>query len=195
MTNETPAPEATPTPQAGEDATVAEQEQPNTGQDTGTWTLDAAVVEIGKLRKEAAQHRTAAKAAERDREKAQAAALAEQGKYKELYEAAQAKVAAMEPALARLDAVIAATTEANERRLAAIPDGMKSLVPDYDDPLKLAAWLDANSAVFQKPIPPKMDAGAGGNSGGPVVDEAKLAAQAVRIGVDPKLYIEAHKRG
>lgn len=194
MTNETPAPEATPTPQAGEDATVAEQEQPNTGQDTGTWTLDAALAEIKKLNSEAAKYRVAARTAEKAKAEAEAAAMAEQGKFKELYEQAQAKLAELEPAQAKLDELIAAAQAANQKRIDALPDTLKGLVPDYDDPLKLAAWLDANSAVLQKQPAPALDGKAGGAGGAAAVDEAALKARAVRLGLNPDLYVQAHKQ-
>ena len=77
---------------------------------------------------------------------------------------------------------------ANERRIAAIPEQMRTLVPEYDDPLKLAAWLDANAAVFSRPAPPPMDGRAGGNGGGPLLDEAAIKAQAIRLGLDPEGY-------
>ncbi len=68
-----------------------------------TWTLDAAVSEIEKLRKEAAKHRTAANAAEKAKAEAEAAALTEQGKYKELYEKAQAEAKATADKLAQVE--------------------------------------------------------------------------------------------
>jgi hypothetical protein len=62
--------------------------------------------------------------------------MAEQGKYKELYQSVKAKADAADALQERLDAITAQAQAANERRIAAIPDAMKSLVPEYDDPLK-----------------------------------------------------------
>lgn len=168
------------------------QEQPNTGQQT-EWTLDAALAEIKNLRNENAKHRNAAKAAEKARADEAAKALAEQGKFKELYEQAQARLTALEPLEARVQELTERTQAANEKRINAIPETMRGLVPEYDDPFKLAQWLDANSAVFAKTLAPSLDAGAGGNVAGNAVDEAKLRAQAIRLGVDPVKYIEARK--
>ena len=196
MSDITPAQAATPEPQVGDgkaDETVA-QEQPNTGQASSTWTLDAALAEIKKLNAESAKYRVAAKQAEKAKADAEAAALAEQGEFKKLYEQAQAKLAELEPAQAKLDELIAAAQAANQKRVDALPDAMKSLVPDYDDPLKLAAWLDANSAVFQKQPAPVLDGKAGGAGGGAAVDEAALKAQAVRLGLNPDLYVQAQKQ-
>jgi hypothetical protein len=113
--------------------------------------------------------------------------MAEQGKFKELYQSAKAKADAADALQERLDAITAQAQAANERRVAAIPENMRSLVPEYDDPLKLAAWLDANAAVFSRPTPPPLDGRAGGN-GTPAVDEVKVKEQAVRLGLDPETY-------
>lgn len=176
--------EPTPEPQAGNGQ--PEPEQPK----GSAWTLDAAVAEIEKLRKEAAKHRTAANAAEKAKADAEAAALTEQGKFKDLFEKAQARVTALEPLEERMTALTEATKAANEKRVAAIPEGMRGLVPEYDDPFKLAQWLDANSAVFSKPLPPKLDGGAGGAGNGSVtVTDDEVQAFATRFGLDPR-YVD-----
>lgn len=176
-------------------AATGQPEQPNTVAQTAApeWTLDAALAKIKELNNENAKHRNAAKAAEKAAELAEAAKLAEQGKYKELYESSQAKLADYEPMQARLQELTERTTAANAARINTIPEAMKGLVPDYDDPFKLAAWLDANSAVFQKPVVPSLDAGAGGSNAGNGVDEARERARAVRLGLNPDLYIQAQK--
>jgi hypothetical protein len=66
---------------------------------------------------------------------------------------------------------------------------MRGLVPDYDDPFKLSAWLDANSAVFQKPQAPSLDAGAGGNRNGAAVSDDVINELAARWRVKPE-YID-----
>jgi uncharacterized coiled-coil DUF342 family protein len=48
--------------------------------------------------------------------------MAEQGKYKELYQSAKAKADAADALQERLDAITAQAQAANERRIAAIPD-------------------------------------------------------------------------
>jgi hypothetical protein len=181
------AQEATPEVQATE-GTQTVPEQPNTtGQGTDTtWTLDAALAEIKKLRAEAAGYRREKTAAEKARETAEQAALTEQGKFKELFEKAQPKIADYDSLKERYDAMVAHIQEMNDRRIAAIPDSMKSLVPDYDDPQRLAAWLEANAATLTKPVAPSLDGGAGGNRGVAPVTEEEVAAFAQRMGVDPR---------
>jgi hypothetical protein len=183
--------EPTPEVQAAE-GQQTEPEQPKTGHETTTaWTPESAEAEIKALRAEAAKYRNERKAAEKARETAEAAALAEQGKFKELFEKAQPKIAEYDALKERYDALMAQVQETNARRIATIPEAMKSLVPDYDDPTRLAAWLDANSAVFAKPVAPSLDGRAGGNSGAPTVDEVAVKAQAVRLGLDPEIYYKA----
>jgi hypothetical protein len=65
---------------------------------------------------------------------------------------------------------------------------MKSLVPEYDDPLKLAAWLDANAAVFSRPAPPPLDGRAGGNGTPATVTDDEVNEFAARWGIDPRAY-------
>ena len=92
----------------------------------------------------------------------------------------------------RLDAITAQAQAANERRIAAIPDAMKSLVPEYDDPLKVAAWLDANAAVFSRPAPPPLDGRAGGNGTPATVTDEEVRAYAARMRLDPE-YVDRAK--
>ncbi len=150
-------------------------------------TLETAEQRIKELNAENLRLRKQADAAAKAKTDAEAAVMAEQGKFKELYQSAKAKADAADALQERLDAITAQAQAANERRVSAIPDAMESLVPEYDDPLKLAAWLDANAAVFSRPTPPPLDGRAGGN-GTPAVDEVKVKEQAVRLGLDPETY-------
>jgi hypothetical protein len=116
---------------------------------------------------------------------AEAKRLAEQGEYRTLYESVKAKADERDALQERLDAITAQAQAANERRIAAIPDTMRSLVPEYDDPLKLAAWLDANAAVFSRPTPPPLDGRAGGNGTPAMVTDAEVLDFATRMRIDP----------
>jgi multidrug efflux pump subunit AcrA (membrane-fusion protein) len=151
-------------------------------------TLETAEQRIKELNAENLRLRKQADAAAKAKTDAEAAVMAEQGKFKELYQSAKAKADERDALQERLDALMTQAQAANERRINAIPEQMRSLVPEYDDPLKLAAWLDANAAVFSRPAPPPMDGRAGGNGGGPLLDEAAIKAQAIRLGLDPEGY-------
>ncbi len=116
MTDTTPAPAANPEAQAAE-GQQTEQEQPRTA-----LTAEEAAAALKKTREEAADYRRKLRdaeakleAADKARADAEAASLAEQGKYKELWEKAQAdaqaaaaKVAQMEHDQQRRDAAQAA---------------------------------------------------------------------------------------
>jgi len=149
-------------------------------------TLETAEQRIKELNAENLRLRKQSDAAAKAKTDAEAAVMAEQGKFKELYQSAKAKADAADALQERLDAITAQAQSANERRVAAIPDAMKSLVPEYDDPLKLAAWLDANAAVFSRPAPPPMDGRAGGNGTPATVTDAEVLDFANRMGVRPE---------
>ena len=168
------------------DGQQTELEQPNS-EHAQALSPEQLRAELEAARKEAASYRTKLRQTEKQATDAEAKRLAEQGEYRTLYESVKAKADAADALQERLDAITAQAQAANERRIAAIPEHMRSLVPEYDDALKLAAWLDANAAVFSRPTPPPLDGRAGGN-GGPLLDEAAIKAQAVRLGLDPEGY-------
>ena len=185
MTDTIPAPAATPEAQAA-DGQQMEPEQANS--DHAPLTPEQWRAEAEAARKEAGKYRTQLRAQEKATADAEAKRLAEQGEYRTLYESVKAKADAADALQERLDALMTQAQAANERRINAIPEHMRTLVPEYDDPLKLAAWLDANAAVFSRPAPPPMDGRAGGNGGGPLLEEAAIKSQAIRLGLDPEGY-------
>ena len=183
MTDPTPAPAATPEAQAA-DGIQTELEQPNS--EHAPLSPEQLRAELESARKEAAKYRTELRQTQRAKTEAETAAMAEQGKYKELYQSVKAKADAADALQERLDALMTQAQAANERRINAIPEQMRTLVPEYDDPLKLAAWLDANAAVFSRPAPPPMDGRAGGNGTPATVTDAEVLDFANRMGVRPE---------
>ena len=183
MSDTPPAQVATPEPQAG-DGQQTVPEQPNS--EPAQLSPEQLRAEVEALRKEAAKWRTQLRQQEKAQADAEAKRLAEQGEYKALYETAAEKAARADALQERLDAITAQAQAANERRVAAIPDAMKSLVPEYDDPLKLAEWLDANAAVFSRPTPPPMDGRAGGNGTPATVSDDEVRDFATRMGIRPE---------
>ena len=182
MSDTTTAPAANPEPQAG-DGQQMELEQPNS--EPAQLSPEQLRAELDAARKEAAGYRTKLRQTEKAKTDAETAAMAEQGKYRELYEATKAKADMTDALQERLDAITAQAQAANERRIAAIPDTMRSLVPDYDDPLKVAAWLDANAAVFSRPTSPPLDGRAGGNGTPATVTDEEVRDFATRMRIDP----------
>lgn len=174
----TPTETVTPKPETGDGTPI------DTGQPLRT--LETAERRIKELNAENLRLRKQSDAAAKAKSDAEAAVMAEQGKFKELYQSAKAKADAADALQERLDAITAQAQAANERRVAAIPDAMKSLVPEYDDPLKLAEWLDANAAVFSRPTPPPMDGRAGGNGTPATVSDDEVRDFATRMGIRPE---------
>jgi hypothetical protein len=180
-----------PTPQTT-DRTEPEQSQTGT---QATLTLEQAIAALAETRKESASYRKRLRELEATQEaasKAQQAAdekrLAEQNQFKELYEQARAKLGELEPLQARWNDHLEAVRARNEKRIGAIPESMRPLVPDYEDPLKLADWLEANQAMLGKPLAPTLDGGAGqgGNGALPAVTDAEVLDFATRMGVRPE---------
>ena len=184
MSDTTPAPAATPEAQAA-DGQQMEPEQTNS-EHAQALPPEQLRAELEAARKEAASYRTKLRQTEKQATDAEAKRLAEQGEYRTLYESVKAKADAADALQERLDAITAQAQAANERRIAAIPDAMKSLVPEYDDPLKVAAWLDANAAVFSRPTPPPLDGRAGGNGTPGMVTEDEINELAARWRVKPE---------
>ena len=182
MTDTTTAPAATPEAQAA-DGQQMEPEQTNS--EHAQLSPEQLRAELDAARKEAAKYRTQLRTTEKQATEAEAKRLAEQGEYKSLYESVKAKADAADALQERLDAITAQAQAANERRIAAIPEHMRSLVPEYDDPLKVAAWLDANAAVFSRPTPPPLDGRAGGNGTPAMVTDAEVLDFATRMRIDP----------
>ena len=183
MSDTTTAPAATPEAQAA-DGQQTEPEQTNS-EHAQALSPEQLRAELEAARKEAASYRTKLRQTEKAVTDAEAKRLAEQGEYRALYEAVKGKADAADALQERLDALLAQAQAANERRIAAIPDAMRSLVPDYDDPLKVAAWLDANAAVFSRPTPPPLDGRAGGNGTPATVTDAEVLDFATRMRIDP----------
>ena len=183
MTDTTTAPAATPEAQAA-DGQQMEPEQTNS-EHAQALSPEQLRAELEAARKEAASYRTKLRQTEKQATDAEAKRLAEQGEYRTLYESVKAKADAADALQERLDAITAQAQAANERRIDAIPEHMRSLVPEYDDALKLAAWLDANAAVFSRPTPPPLDGRAGGNGTPATVTDAEVLDFATRMRIDP----------
>ena len=184
MSDTTTAPAATPEAQAA-DGQQMEPEQTNS-EHAQALSPEQLRAELEAARKEAASYRTKLRQTEKQATDAEAKRLAEQGEYRTLYESVKAKADAADALQERLDAITAQAQAANERRINAIPEHMRSLVPEYDDALKLAAWLDANAAVFSRPTPPPLDGRAGGNGTPAMVTDEEANEYAARWGFDPR---------
>lgn len=184
MNETTPAQEATPVPQAGDgQAETTAQEQPKASVE---WTPDTAAAEIKALRAENAKHRKAAQEADRLRQEAETTSMAEQGKYKELYEQQQAATATLEANLKARELDLLRQQVATAKHLPTTwaarlrGETLEELTADADEMLK----------DMPKPAAPGLDgrAGGSGHTGSTITDE-EVQAFATRFGIDPQ-YVD-----
>lgn len=145
---------------------------------------------IRELRRENETHRKASKSATEAAAAAENARLAEQGKYKELYEKTAADFAAAKANDDRTKELETAFNATLEARIAAVPKEFQNLIPRALSPVQLSAWLDSNAAALTTRMAPKLDAGAASVSGQPYagsVDHLKKVATRYNIAYKGKL--------
>lgn len=157
---------------------------------------------IRELREEAKTYRLErkdaverARALEEATRQQQQAALAEQGRFKELAEQRAAEVAKLQPYQERAQTLEAMLRESNQRRMEQVPEDMRPLIPDDYAPEKLAGWLDANISLLTKPTPPSLDGGAGGAGGTRIELSEQEREIARRLGMSDEDYAKNKARG
>ena len=181
-----------------EDVTPVVSQEPEPEQDVLTQepkVFDEAYVK--DLRKEAANYRIKLREFEQKQKEAEDAQLVKQKEWQTLAEKRAANISELEPYQSKYDSMIAAVAESNTRRVESIPETMRQLVPDFDDPLKLAGWLDANSQLLAKPVAPTVN-GSAGSIVRPGDAEPQLSAEelavARKMGLTAQEY-QKEKRG
>lgn len=123
--------------------------------------FDEALTERNELRERLA----ALESTKRDEEEQR---LVEQNRYKELYEGRKADIDKLNEIEAEKTRYAEAFKSSMQSRIERIPEDRRSLIPEYDDPIKLGLWLDRNESLITeppKPTPPSLDGGSGGGSG------------------------------
>lgn len=146
---------------------------------------------IDGLRKEAAAYRVAAKAKEAELARAEEAKLAEQQKWQELATLREQQLAELKPERERREALETFVKDAVTKRIEALPEAYRTLVPEYDDPVKTLAWLDANAGKLVTPRPPALDAGVRGDSGLALPKLTEVEQQLARMaGMTDQQYAE-----
>ena len=117
---------------------------------------------VDELRQEAAAARVKLKEFEEGQRKAEEERLTQQQEWQRLAEQRAAEIESLKPYQEKYTAVVEAMKVGNEKKLQAIPDTMKSLVPPIEDPATLGQWLDANWSILTgKPPVPSLNGGAG----------------------------------
>jgi seryl-tRNA synthetase len=124
---------------------------------------------------------------------AQEKVLAEQNRWQELFEAEKAKNEGLQSVQEEANQYQEAMKATNQSRIERIPEDKRSLIPDYDNPIKMSAWLDANASLLTvtgKPSPPNLDGGSGAgtnNTDAPLsAAHLRMANRARRAGFDVK---------
>lgn len=149
---------------------------------------------IRELRSEATDRRKALEKASAEAAQREQARLAEEGKWKELAEARAAELSKLTPYQQRASELEKVIADSNNRRVALIPDGMKSLVPQLPAE-QLAAWLDANWGTLTRKPAPEIDAGAGGGSKGIGALSAEELQMAAKLGLTAEQYAKSKATG
>lgn len=107
--------------------------------------------------------------------------LERQGNFEELSREQEQELAELRLKAEKADRLEQSVKESNEKRIAKIPENMRSLVPEAS-PESTSAWLDTNETKLTAPPIPDLDGGAGGRGKGGrstaklSADEKKMAA-------------------
>lgn len=133
-------------------------------------------------------------------EQAQRQRLEEEGNYKQLLDQTRAELDGLKPYQERAQALEQIIREANEARIAQLPEHLRDAVPTDYPPEKLQGWLVRAAPLLTRTPAPSFDAGAGGNDGSSRVrrtlnDEQKRAARLAGITDEEMLaMIEQNER-
>lgn len=151
---------------------------------------------VQELRQEAASWRTKLREVEQNDKDAEVARLEEQKEWQTLAETRASEVNELTVYKDKYDGMVDSIAQNNVKRVEAVPESMRGLVPDFDDPIKLSGWLDANTQLLAKPTAPSLDGSAGGNERPSDADtlSSDELQYARRMNISAKEYQEA-KRG
>lgn len=99
-----------------------------------------------------------------DFESAKRKELEEKEDFRRLYEETQKQLDELKPRAGQYDDMLTSLRETVAARVERLPEDVRDLVPDYDDPRLTLQWLNANEAKLMRPLAPQMDAGARGDA-------------------------------
>lgn len=117
---------------------------------------------VQSLRQEAAGYRTKLRDFEESQKQAEQERLAKQNEWQTLAEQRQAEIEQLKDYQERYTKMVDGIKANNEKRLEAIPETMRSLVPPIEDPVTLGQWLDTNWQILTaKTVAPSLNGGAG----------------------------------
>lgn len=143
---------------------------------------------VKDLRAEAAARRKALKDAEDQRLREETERLANEKKFEELAGKLKGQLDQIQPKAARAEALETYLQESVQKRIEALPQQYRTMVPQYEDPLKTLQWLDANAAVLTAQRAPGLDGGAQGDGKGQMKLTPEEIAIAQKLGLTPEQY-------
>lgn len=122
--------------------------------------------------------------------------LADQQEWQKLAEQRAARISELEPVAKRVQEIAEALQATVKARVERLPEDMRGLVPEYEDPRKTLAWLDANEARLLRPVAPGTDAGTRGEAGQSVPRLSDWELQLARIaGLTPEQWAKYRAQG
>lgn len=191
MTDETVTPDAKPEPN-GNDTAVTPAEAQTT--DTAPAEHMIPKSRFDEVNNQLKELKAAQETATQAQEAAKRERLEKQQEFEKLYNETKSQVETLTPYKLQVEGILNQTKERNAERVKAVPKEMQALVPEYDDPLKLATWLDANESVLsKKQAAPSLDGGVGRtsqNGNAPTPDE--IRERAARLNVSAKHLAEQY---
>ncbi len=143
---------------------------------------------LKKANAEAARYRNELRTYQTETEKQNQKDLAEQGRWKDLYEQAKPTLESASQMKDRLALLEGAIVQRNEARVQAIPEDLRDMVPEYADPVQLEQWLDKNASRLTRSAAPNLDAGKRGDRGANITLTAAQLDAAKKAGLTPEQY-------
>ncbi len=187
---------------------MTQQQTPPDGGDNGSTPTEIQKPDLGKrpisdfpaeiqeyirdLRRENRKAHDDRKSAEQKRQQEEQARLEADKQWETLAGQYKKQLDELTPRAERVDTVDQLLKDMAQTRITGLPKQFQKLVPEYDDPLKTLAWLDANASTLSAPVPPNLDAGLQGDGGNPNTAVAKLSADeltlAQQAGMTPEQF-------
>jgi hypothetical protein len=141
---------------------------------------------------------TQSQQADAERQKQQQKELAEQNRYKELYEQTLQQLESLKSVQDEVKRYRESFENTLQSRIQLIPEDKRALIPEYDDPIKTMAWLDKalpELTTPPKPNAPRLDGGSGsaGGAGNPVGSLSPTQQQLIDIARDMGHTIDVNR--
>jgi hypothetical protein len=120
--------------------------------------------------------------------------MAEQNRYKELYEAAQAQLATLQAAQNEAKLYRDSLENTLKARIESIPEDKRHLIPDFGDITQKMAYLDKafpDLVAPQKPNAPRLDGGSGSAANR---NSSKLTDTEIQFATEAGISLEAYAK-